>query len=112
MVTHQGIRKYVRASNRPVDLSRWTDYHDIPSTEEVFDPGNRRLEESVSVPENTIVGPYASKDDYLERHYMLLREDAVAPLRSVVSEIQTAPYLEEKDSLCSAYLYEKVSESV
>lgn len=43
---------------------------------------------TLELTENTVVGPYISKEEYLESHYKLLREDAVAPLRDVISEIQ------------------------
>jgi len=59
-----------------------------------------------------VVGPYKSKEDYLERHYTLLREDAVAPLRDVVSELQIHPHIMEKESDNSAYIYEKVRDCI
>ena len=63
----------------------------------------------MEITENTIVGSYNSKEEYLKSHCKLLREDAVAPLRDVVSEIQVYPQqLLEKDSDNGAYIYEKV----
>ena len=94
------IRRYVKTIN----LS----HPAIPSAEEIHDSGNRSIREPISVAENVVVGPFRSKDDYIERHYGLLREDAVAPLRAVVSEVQAYSHIEEKDSQCNAYLYEKV----
>ena len=44
-----------------------------------------------------------------ESHYSLLREDAVAPLRDVVSEVQVYHHLMEKDSDNGAFIYEKVA---
>lgn len=108
MVVNQSIRQYVKTFDRPVNLLHWTGYRDIPSAEEIFDSGNRNLKEDVLVPDNTVVGPYESREDYLERHYALLREDAVAPLRSVVSEVQEYPLLEERESDTNANIYEKV----
>ena len=106
MVLNQSIREYFKILDRPADLSNWTRCQDIPLRREVFDPQN--ASEAVEVSANIVVGPYESKDHYLELHYSLLREDAVAPLRNVVSEVQAYPFLEEKESQESAYLYEKV----
>ena len=75
----------------------------------MFKEGRKDHDENVELLENIIVGPYTSKEDYLERHYSLLREDAVAPLRDVVSELQLTPRILEKDSDNSAYIYEKVN---
>ncbi len=108
MVLNQSIREYVWTFNRPVDLSNWTGYRDIPSSEEIFDSGRQHHHEDVEVSENIVVGPYESREDYLERHYALLREDTVAPLRNAVSEVQSNPHLLEADSRDSACIYEKV----
>ena len=109
MTTNLNIRKYVKRSDRPVDKSDWTTYRDVPSSFEVFDEAPTEHTDAVEVNENIVVGPYESKDNYLERHYSLLREDAVAPLRDVVSEVQAFPRMMESDSDNSAYIYEKVS---
>lgn len=108
MVLNQSIRKYVKTFDRPVDLSHWTGYRDLPSSKEIFDPGRQEHDEPVQISENIVVGPYESKEDYLERHFTLLREDAVAPLRDAVSEVQACPSLMERDSDNSACVYEKV----
>ena len=108
LVTNHSIRKYVKAFDRPVDLLDWTHYREIPVNEEVFASGSNNESPPIEVSANVVVGPYESKNDYLERHYTLLREDGVAPLRNVISEMQACPSLEEKDSRESAMLYEKV----
>lgn len=108
MVLNKSIREYVWTFNRPVDLSTWMGYRDIPSSEEIFDSGRQHHHEDVEVSENIVVGPYESREDYLERHYALLREDAVVPLRNAVSEVQSNPHLVEVDSRDSACIYEKV----
>ena len=56
---------------------------------------------------NIIVGPYSSVGNYLERHYRLLREDALSPLRDVISEIQIRPHMLERDSQNDAFIYER-----
>ena len=108
MTTNLSIRKYVKTFDRPVDSSSWTTFRDIPSSNEIFTPNRADHEDNLEVYENIVVGPYSSKEDYLERHYSLLREDAVAPLRDVVSEIQMYPRLMESESENSAHVYEKV----
>ena len=108
LVTNHSIRKYLKTFDRPVNLLDWIHYPEIPCKEEVFHSGSTNESPPIEVSANTVVGPYESKTDYLERHYTLLREDAIAPLRNVISEVQACPYLEEKDSRESAFLYEKV----
>ena len=102
------IRKYAETADQPADQPHWTGFREIPSSKEVFDEGRTEHGTALELTENTIVGPYVSKEEYLEVHYRLLREDAVAPLRDVVSEIQFYPQLMEKDSDNGAYIYERV----
>lgn len=104
------IREYAKTADQPTNLSLWTSFREIPSPSEVFDEGRKDHGTTVEIPQNTVIGPYISKEDYLESHYRLLREDAVAPLRDVVSEIQVYPHLVEKDSDNNAYIYEKVTQ--
>ncbi len=111
MTTDLRIRKYVKTDDQPVDSSDWTTFRELPSSCEIFDEGRTEHTEAVEVPENIVVGPYSSKKDYLERQYSLLREDAVAPLRDVVSEVQAYPRMMESESDNSAYIYEKVSQN-
>ena len=106
------IRGYFKAFGQAVDPSHWTGFREVPSSTEVFDEGRMEHEQTLEISENNIVGPYSSKEDYLERHYSLVREDAVSPLRNVISEVQVYPHLMEKDSENDAYIYEKVRTSV
>ena len=102
------IRKYVTTEDSRSDVSHWTTLPEFPSSHEIFDEGRKNHGEDVEIDENIIVGPYPSKEDYLSRHYALLREDAISPLRDVVSELQFRPYLMEETSENDAYIYEKV----
>ena len=102
------IREYAKTACQPADISHWIGLREIPSPNEVFEEGRTEHSTTLELTENTVVGPYVSKEDYLESHYRLLREDAVAPLRDVVSEVQYFPQLLEKDSDNNAYIYEKV----
>ena len=121
------IRRYVKAQHSSPTLS-WTDLPEFPDAEEIFESDRktsvvskdhgqgthnlvaetRKPPEPVEIDSNTIVGPYSSKHDYLSRHYSLLREDAVSPLRDVISEVQKHNFLLEKDSKNDAHLYERV----
>lgn len=105
---NRSIREYAKLADQPAGLSHWTGFREIPSPAEVFDQGRTEHGTALELTENTVVGPYISKEEYLESHYRLLREDAAAPLRDVVSEIQFYPQLLEKDSENGAYIYEKV----
>ena len=106
------IREYATAADEPAEPFHWTGFREIPSPMEVFDEGRTEHGTTLELTENTVVGPYTSKEEYLDCHYRLLREDAVAPLRDVVSEIQYFPQLLEKDSDNGAYIYEKVTQNV
>lgn len=107
MTLNLSIREYAR-TDQPADPSHWTGFREIPSSNEVFDAGRIQHGETLELTGNIVVGPYASTEEYLESHYKLLREDAVAPLRDVVSEVQVYPYLMEKESDNGAFIYEKV----
>lgn len=107
MTLNLRIREYARGDDHG-DQTHWTGFREVPSPSEVFDEGRTDHGTTLELTENTVVGPYLSREDYLEIHYRLLREDAVAPLRDVVSEIQFYPQLMEKDSDNGAYIYEKV----
>ena len=109
MTLNLSIREYARTADQPADPSHWTGFREIPSSSEVFDAGRIQHGETLELTGNTVVGPYASTEEYLESHYKLLREDAVAPLRDVVSEVQVYPHLMEKESDNGAFIYEKVS---
>ncbi|KAL9037151.1 MAG: hypothetical protein Q9180_003883 [Flavoplaca navasiana] len=56
----------------------------------------------------SVIGSWASKQKYLSDHYALLREDGVAPLRNVVSELKANPDTLEPDSVEQSQIYEKV----
>jgi helicase required for RNAi-mediated heterochromatin assembly 1 len=63
----------------------WNDYQNEPGYE-------------ITLPKNIVDGPWPSREDYIGAHYQILREDAVAPLRHVVSEFKRHPHmLEDND---------------
>lgn len=105
------IRDYVN-SLRNIEASNpssWLGKSEIPSAREINGDGqNTEEDEQVDVPVNKIDGPWESKENYLSDQYLLLREDAVSPLRNVVSELRNEPNIMEPDSQENASVYEKV----
>ena len=108
MKFNQSIRDYVREADSIGNESHWSSFREVPVAAEVWRDGRQGHDDPVELEPNNVAGPYHSIEDYLERHYMLLREDAVAPLRNAISEVQAYPNLLEKDSSEDAYIYERV----
>ncbi|KAL8785976.1 MAG: hypothetical protein Q9213_003052 [Squamulea squamosa] len=98
------IRDYIRATASPEQDHPFLHKPEIPTSEEISVPADDGEEE---VPVNHVVGPWASKQKYLSDHYALLREDGIAPLRNVVSEVKAVPAVLEKESIEKSQIYEK-----
>ncbi|KAI4288743.1 MAG: hypothetical protein L6R35_001997 [Caloplaca aegaea] len=101
------VREYLNDVSNPT-APAYVSHREIPSSEEISVVANDEAEEEVEVPANQVVGPWESKRRYLSDNYALLREDAVTPLRNVVSEMKAEPRVLEKDSVEHSYIYEKV----
>ena len=101
------IRDYVKTKIEYTSGPPFLEQSEIPTSEEIsiVEDDSQQLD----VPMNQVVGPWASKHKYLEDHYALLREDGIAPLRNVVSEMKAEPHYVEADSLENSCLYEKVN---
>ena len=107
------IREYEKAIQDAANLPSWCQQREIPTPQEIRgDLGCNGEDDEVEVPVNEVSKPWPSKEEYLEAHYGLLREEAVAPLRNVVSELLAEPQIEEKHSQENAAIYEKVPRSV
>lgn len=79
MTLNSSIRNYVRDKTKSSDPSlAWTSLPEIPTATEIWTPADKSDEynEDLVLQENIVVGPYESKEQYLECHYSLLREDA------------------------------------
>lgn len=100
------IREYVRGTTNPGLDPPFTHQPEIPSSDEISVPADDTEQE---VPVNHITGAWPSKQKYLSDHYALLREDGVAPLRNVVSELHARPNTLEQDSVEQSQIYEKAS---
>ncbi|CAG8191763.1 unnamed protein product [Penicillium nalgiovense] len=81
----------------------WQTKPELPSTEEIL--GTDILGDFVALTPNCISEPWASKEEYLEAHYALIREDSVAPLRNAVARIRADPFMKDTPDIS---IYEKV----
>ena len=52
------------------------------------------------LPHNVISGPWNSKAAYIGAHYRILREDAIADLRSSVAMFKAHPSMDDDKSTC------------
>ena len=71
----------------------WSDYQKDP----LYDP---------NLPKNIVNGPWQSKSEYIGAHYQILREDAIAALRSSVACVKKYPDTQETQDTS---IYTKVS---
>lgn len=109
MATPKGIREYLKINNESMDPSSWLNKTEIPSPAEISGAGSTGADEGeIEIPVNRVIGAWETKAAYLSSHYTLLREDAIAPLRNVVSELRAEPHIMENESQEQASIYEKV----
>ena len=91
------------------DQPLWLSMPEVPTAAEM---GRFQSSEDaklkVAVPPNQIRSAWRNKNVYLESHYLLLREDAVAPLRAAIDEVRAKPDMLEKESEEHAGLYDNV----
>lgn len=108
MAASQSIHDYLREIRqiRHSDPSSWLNKNEVPSSAEINDPDD---EYEIEVPVNKVASQWADGPEYLKSHHLLLREDAVSPLRNAVSEVRNEPHIMEQDSQEEAAIYEKVS---
>ena len=110
MKKNRSIREYVSFELQSHDPTSWLGRPEIPSPKELNGDGDD-AEAEIEIPENNIAAPWQSTMEYLGGHYRLLREDAVAPLRNVISELRAETAIMEKDSQENASIYEKVDQA-
>ncbi|KAL8843320.1 MAG: hypothetical protein Q9170_000178 [Blastenia crenularia] len=98
------VRDYVKDTSVFASVPSYVRQREIPTSSELLiqDP-----EDPYECPLNNVTGPWESKRKYLADHYALLREDALTPLRNVVSELKAEPHILEQDSVEQSYIYEK-----
>jgi len=103
------VRKYFLPDPANEDSPSWVSKREIPSSSEIQgEDDDADREEELEVPVNRVHAPWESKENYLECHYQLLREDAISPLRQAVAEVRDSPYMHEKNSVEDAAIYNKV----
>ncbi|KAF4542629.1 Dead box helicase [Lasiodiplodia theobromae] len=101
------IRKYVSDSNLPVNSESWLSRPEVPTTDEILDTQDV-FQDTVSVPVNNVNGAWASKEEYLESHYELLREDTIRPLREALGRIRAKSWAKEEEYGNTVGLYSNV----
>ena len=73
---NRSIRAYYQdAANSNGDGSTWFTQPEIPPVTEFWQPDADWVDEPIEMDENNVVGPYESREQYLETHYRLMRED-------------------------------------
>lgn len=99
------IAKYVhdqrRITETCVDPESWLSKPEIPSSSEICPPNSTE----VALPANKIDRPWSKPTSYLKTHYMLLREDALSPLREAVAKFRKDPQRMDDNDL---RIYEQV----
>lgn len=107
MAASQPISDYLREVRKigDPDPVSWLNKSEVPSSAEINDPND---EYEIELPVNKVAGQWADRQEYLKSHHLLLREDAVSPLRNAVSEVRNEPHIMEQDSQEEAAIYEKV----
>ncbi|KAK6840094.1 hypothetical protein PG987_005960 [Apiospora arundinis] len=82
-------------------LEGWASLPELPTSSEINPDWEREGDRiGASVRLNDVTRPYASKEDYLEIHYSLQREDGVANLRKAVSDYKLFPGMMDDDDNC------------
>lgn len=103
---NKDIKKYVIAASASGATDSWTSKTELPSSSEIMGKDGDDSDEVLLAP-NNIHGRWVTKEQYLETHYNLLREDSIAPLRDAVAYVRQMPHLQDTSDYC---IYEKVFE--
>lgn len=82
----------------------WQSKPEIPSPQEIM--GSDTPDDSLPLHVNLIDRPWDSKEQYIEAHYNLLREDSVSPLRDAVATLRDNHSMDDTDKFS---IYESVS---
>ncbi|KAF2431430.1 P-loop containing nucleoside triphosphate hydrolase protein [Tothia fuscella] len=109
------IEQYLKDSSLPADPRSWLAAPEFPTPEEAQDVNEPWMtvdpaDGCVVMRGNQIKGARASKDEYLQAHYEMLREDTVRPLRETISWVKNNPDSREDQRQFGGNmgLYEKV----
>lgn len=101
----QGHVKFCHSASE--GLPEWQTYPEIPTARDLNPDWDNRedLEKIHSLLPNDWERPFPSKDTYLETHYRLQREEAIAMLRYSVKKYREDPTMADDDETC---VYTKV----
>lgn len=100
---NMAIREYFDNGTDHTYLAGWQTKPELPTVQEVM--GTDQLGDDFTLTVNKTWGPWPSTDLYLETHYNLLREDAVAPLRDAIATVRQRPGMRDNNDLV---IYERV----
>lgn len=85
---------------------RWLGCAEIPTAEELNPDWDTAYDEILRrLKHNDVTTPYTSKEEYLETHYRLQREEGITNLRFSVKTFRENPYMCDDESTC---VYTKV----
>lgn len=87
----------------PGQTEDWRKKSELPTTEEIL--GSSDGSNDILLLPNDIDGPWPTTELYLNAHYNLIREDAVANLRDAVLYVRTYPRMNDNGNIA---IYEKV----
>lgn len=97
------VREYFE-SMMVENTPEWQSKPEIPSAQEIM--GSDTPDGSLPLHVNLIDRPWDSKEQYIEAHYNLLREDSVSPLRDAVATIRDDHSMDDTKEFS---IYESVS---
>lgn len=109
-LTHQvPVSRFIRqyfdeADDEDSSNKAWLQKPELPTADEIL--GKDAPGDDVLLAANKISGPWPSKNEYLETHYNLIREDSVAPLRDAVTMVRNNPHMHDARNIS---IYEKAS---
>ena len=87
----------------------WLGAPEIPTEQEIGWITNGQFEvPKIQVKPNKLEGPFEDKDEYLETHAELIRNDSLCSLRFAVDEFRQHPDMVERDSEVNTRIYENV----
>ena len=101
------LERYVH--NEVSGDAEWLKAPEIPSEQEIGWITNGKFEvPKIQVKPNKLEGPFEDKDEYLETHAELMRNDSLCSLRFAVDEFRQHPDMVERDSEVNTRIYENV----
>lgn len=115
MIRLQKVREYYETPSIPSPISGqdWLLRPEIPSSAEIMDREDisnpSMSSDVVEIYANKPHGAFASREEYLQTHYELLREDSLRPLREAVTAVRRAPTADEEAHNGQIGIYEKVT---